>query len=114
VQDNLSTPNLSAFYENLPPAEAFALAQRFEFHYTPKCGSWLNLIEIEFSAVARQCLHRRIPNQGQLEREVLRCIQQRAEKKILIHWQFSLEKARGKLNSHYERARQARGERQET
>lgn len=114
VQDNLNTHNPSAFYENLPPAEAFALAQRFEFHYTPKGGSWLNMIEIEFSAVARQCLHRRIPNQEQLEREVLRCIQERAEKKILIHWQFSLEKARSKLNSHYERARQPREERQET
>jgi len=114
VQDNLSTHNLSAFYENLPPAEAFALAQRFDFYYTPKCGSWLNMIEIEFSAVARECLHRPIPTQEKLEREVLKCLQERADKKILIHWQFSLEKARGKLNSHYERARQPRDLRQGT
>jgi hypothetical protein len=114
VQDNLNTHHLSAFYENLPAAEAFALAQRFEFHYTPKCGSWLNLIEIEFSAVARQCLDRRIPTQEQLEQEVLKCIQERADKKILIHWQFSLEKARSKLNSHYERAREAKGEPEKT
>jgi hypothetical protein len=109
VQDNLSTHNLSAFYENLPPAEAFALAQRFEFYYTPKGGSWLNMIEIEFSAVARQCLNRRIPTQEQLEREVLQCLRERAEQKILIKWQFSLEKARSKLSRHYEQARQPRG-----
>jgi transposase len=114
VLDNLNTHNLSAFYENLPAAEAFALAQRFEFHYTPKCGSWLNMIEIEFSAVARQCLDRRIPTQEQLEREVLRCIQERDEKKILIHWQFSLEKARSKFHSHYERVRDPKGEREKT
>ena len=110
VQDNLSTHNLSAFYENLPAAAAFALAQRFEFHYTPKCGSWLNMIEIEFSAVARECLDRRIPTQEQLEREVLKCIQERADKQILIHWQFSLEKARDKLGSHYERVLTSKGE----
>jgi len=114
VQDNLNTHNLSAFYEHLPAAEAFALAQRFEFHYTPKCGSWLNLIEIEFSAIARQCLDRRIPTQEQLEQEVLQCIRQRAEKKILIRWQFSLDKARSKLGSHYERVRQSGCERKET
>jgi transposase len=113
ILDNLSTHNLSAFYEHLPAAEAFALAQRFEFHFTPKCGSWLNLIEVEFSAVARQCLSRRIPTQEQLAREVLKCIQERAEKKIPIGWQFSLEKARTKLNSHYERARQSNTDREE-
>jgi transposase len=114
VLDNLSTHHLSAFYENLPPAEAFALAQRFEFHFTPKCGSWLNLIEIEFSAIARQCLDRRIPTQDQLEGEVLKCLQERDQKKILIHWQFSLEKARSKLNSHYQRVRQSSPEGKET
>jgi hypothetical protein len=76
------------------------LAQRFEFYYTPKRGRWLNMIEIEFSAMARQCLYRRIPTQDQLSREVLQCILERAKTKILIHWQFSLEKARSTLNSH--------------
>ncbi len=90
------------------------MAQRFEFHYTPKCGSWLNMIEIEFSAVARDCLNRRIPTEEQLKQEVLKCIQQRADKKILIHWQFSLEKARTKLNSHYERVLQSNREGKET
>ena len=70
VQDNLNTHNTSAFYENLPADEAFALAERFEFYYTPKSASWLNMIEIEFSALARQCLNRCIPTITQLEREV--------------------------------------------
>ena len=57
MQDNLNTHNAGSFYENLPAEEAFELAQRFEFHYTPKSASWLNMIECEFSAVARQCLN---------------------------------------------------------
>lgn len=103
VQDNLNTHNASSFYENLPAAEAFALAARFEFHYTPKAASWLNMIEIEFSAVARQCLQRRIPTIEQLEKEVLALIKERGEKQIKINWQFSIEAARDKMNRHYER-----------
>ncbi|KKL09333.1 hypothetical protein LCGC14_2566920, partial [marine sediment metagenome] len=57
VQDNLNTHNASAFYQYLPAEEAFALAQKFEFVYTSKSASWLNMIEIEFSAIARQCLN---------------------------------------------------------
>jgi DDE superfamily endonuclease len=102
VQDNLNTHNASSFYENLPAAEAFALAQRFEFHYTPKSASWLNMIEIEFSAVVRECLKRRIPTLEQLEKEVLALVKERAKKKIKINWQFSLESARNKLNRHYQ------------
>jgi recombinational DNA repair ATPase RecF len=102
VQDNLNTHNASAFYENMPAAEAFALAERFEFHYTPKAASWLNMIECEFSAVARQCLNRRIPTIKQLEKEVLAIIKERHEKKIKINWQFSIESARDKLNRHYQ------------
>lgn len=103
VQDNLNTHNASSFYENLPAAEAFALAQRFEFNYTPKSASWLNIIEIEFSAVARQCLNRRIPAIEQLESEVLALIKERNDKQIKIEWQFSIESARNKLNRHYQR-----------
>ena len=101
VQDNLNTHNASSFYENLPAEEAFALAQRFEFYYTPKSASWLNMIEIEFSAVARQCLDRRIPTVERLEKEVLALIKERDEKKIKIKWQFSIGPARSKLNRHY-------------
>ena len=101
VQDNLNTHNTSAFYENLPADEAFALAERFEFCYTPKSASWLNMIEIEFSALARQCLDRRIPTMAQLEREVLALITERSSKEIKIKWQFSIQSARIKLNSSY-------------
>lgn len=103
VQDNLNTHNASSFYEHLPADEAFALAERFEFNYTPKSASWLNMIEIEFSALSRLCLDRRIPSIEQLEKEVLAIIKDRAEKKVKIHWQFSIENARTKLNKHYER-----------
>jgi len=101
VQDNLNTHDLSAFYENLPADQAFALADRFEFYFTPKSASWLNMIEIEFSVLARQCLNRRIPTMEQLEREVLAIVADRTAKKTKINWQFSLQSARSKLNSHY-------------
>lgn len=102
VQDNLNTHTTSAFYEHLPAADAFALAERFEFYYTPKSASWLNMIEIEFSALARDCLHRRIPTMEQLTQEVLALVDERQQKQIKIHWQFSLASARTKLNRHYE------------
>ncbi len=101
VQDNLNTHDISAFYENLPADEAKALADRFEFYFTPKAASWLNMIEIEFSALSRQCLDRRIPTMELLEREVLALVEERKEKGIKITWQFSLQAARSKLNLHY-------------
>jgi hypothetical protein len=101
VQDNLNTHDASAFYENLPADEAQALAERFEFYYTPKSASWLNMIEIEFSALARLCFDRRIPTQEQLAREILALVDQRKADKIKITWQFSVQSARSKLNSQY-------------
>ena len=101
VQDNLNTHEASAFYENLPADEAQALADRFEFYFTPKSASWLNMIEIEFSALARLCLDRRIPCQEQLEREILSLVAQRKADKIKITWQFCVQSARSKFNSHY-------------
>jgi len=101
VQDSLNTHDVSAFYENLPADEAQALANRFEFHFTPKSASWLNMIEIEFSALTRLCLDRRIPSQDLLEREVLSLVAQRKADKTKITWQFSVQAARSKLNSHY-------------
>ena len=101
VQDNLNTHDASAFYENLPANEAFALAERFEFHFTPKAASWLNMIEIEFSALARQCLDRRIPTLEQLEREILTLVDPRNAKQTKITWQFSIQTTRVKLNRHY-------------
>ncbi|MCB8977314.1 MAG: IS630 family transposase [Ardenticatenaceae bacterium] len=71
VLDNLNTHTTGAFYDHLPADEAWALAQRFVFYHTPKSASWLNMIEIEFSALARLCLDCRIPTMAKLEKEVL-------------------------------------------
>lgn len=101
VLDNLNTHDKSAFYEHLPADEARALAERFEFHFTPKSASWLNMIEIEFSALARQCLNRRIPTIEALTREVEALVAERNKKRIKIDWQFSIQAARKKLNRHY-------------
>lgn len=101
VLDNLNTHDKSAFYEHLPADEARALAERFEFHFTPKSASWLNMIEIEFSALARQCLNRRIPTIEELTREVEALVAERNKKRIKIDWQFSIQAARKKLNRHY-------------
>lgn len=101
VLDNLNTHNSGAFYAHLPADEAFALAQRFDFWFTPKSASWLNMIEIEFSALARLCLHRRIPTMEKLESEILALIDDRRQKQIKINWQFSIETCREKLNARY-------------
>jgi hypothetical protein len=114
VLDNLNTHNASSFYETFEAAEAFRLAQLFEFIHTPKKASWLNMIEIEFSAVSRLCLGRRIPSQTELEKEVLAIVKERTEKQIKIDWQFSIEKARKKLNRHYETVNSDNSKYQET
>jgi DDE superfamily endonuclease len=101
VVDNLNTHNPSAFYQHLPADKALALAERFNFVYTPKSASWLNMIEIEFSALARLCLNRRIPTLAFLRTEVLALIRERHDQRIRINWQFSIQSARQKLNSHY-------------
>lgn len=103
ILDNLNTHNASSFYETFEAAEAFRLSQRFEFVYTPKSASWLNMIEIEFSAISRLCLDRRIPSKELLEKEVLAIIKERTEKEIKINWQFSIETAREKLHRHYQK-----------
>ena len=70
VADNLNTHNISSLYEAFVPAEAFALAQRLDIHYTPKHGSWLNIAEIELSALGRQCLGNSIDNLEKLNSEL--------------------------------------------
>ena len=102
VQDNLNTHNASSFYENLLPAEAFSLAQRFEMHYTPKKGSWLNMAELELSALSRICLSRRIASIEELDRQVQALVKERNELRIKVEWQFSIAQARAKLSRHYE------------
>jgi len=103
VQDNLNTHNASSFYENLPAQEAFALAQRFEMHYTPKKASWLNMAELELSALARICLSRRIATMEELDREIQSLVKERNELKVKVEWQFSITTAREKLSRHYDK-----------
>lgn len=103
VQDNLNTHNASSFYENLPAAEAFELSQRFEMHYTPKKGSWLNMAELELSALARICISRRIPTTEKLDTEIQALVKERNELKVKVEWQFSITHAREKLCRHYDK-----------
>lgn len=103
LQDKLNTHNASSCYEQLPAEEAFALAERFEFIYTPTSASWLNMIECEFAVVSRQCLNRRIATIETLRSEVLALLEERERKEVTISWQFSIQAARSKLNTHYTR-----------
>ena len=105
VQDNLNTHNPSSFYEAFSAPKAFDLTQRFEMVYTPKKASWLNMAEIEFSAMSKQCLDRRIGDIKELTEQVLVWTKQREQKKIKINWQFTKEQARKKLKRHYNRVR---------
>ena len=114
VLDNLNTHNASAFYEHLPAAEAYALAQRFAFIYTPKAASWLNMIECEFAVITRLGLNRRISTIEFLRTEVLALLEERSRKQITIQWQFSVQAARTKLNTHYTRVHPENGKYKET
>ena len=101
VQDNLNTHTAGSFYEALPPEEAFELAKRFEYHYTPKKGSWLNMAEIELSALSKQCLDRRIANIQMLVGEVSAWEQERNAVGATVRWKFKKCNAREKLQRHY-------------
>jgi len=105
VQDNLNTHTYGAFYENFDAEKARSLKNRFEFHYTPKKASWLNMAEIDLSALSRQCLDRRIGDAEILEREAKAWERERNEKKIMIQWRFTTNDAREKLKRHYEAVR---------
>jgi hypothetical protein len=102
VMDNLNTHTLSSLYEAFPPDEAFRLSQRLEIHYTPKHGSWLNIAEIELSAMAVQCLgKRRIPDRVTLNRELTAWHTQRNKNQKGVDWQFTTIDARIKLKRLY-------------
>lgn len=101
IQDNLNTHNPGSFYAAFKPQEAFALAQRFEMHYTPPKASWLNMIEIELSILSKQCLDRRIGDMQTLKREVLAWVEERNAKRATVHWQFTKNKARDKFKRFY-------------
>jgi len=102
VQDNLNTHNPSSFYEVFDAPEAFALSQRFEMAYTPKKASWLNMAEIELSALSKQCLDRRIAQRRILTKEVIAWVAKRNRLQTKITWHFTKSKAREKLNRAYE------------
>ena len=102
VCDNLNTHDKSSFYEAFPPAEALRLSRRFEFHYTPKHGSWLDIAEIELSSLARQCLgKRRIESLEDLNSELAKWHCDRNSKQKGVDWQFTTDDARIKLKHLY-------------
>ena len=101
VCDNLSTHTPAALYETFEPAQARRLTERFEWHYTPKHGSWLNVAEMELSVLARQCLDRRIPDQSTLTQEVRAWEEQRNAAVVKVHWHFTTPDARIKLRRLY-------------
>ena len=101
VMDNLNTHGPASFYQSFEPEEARRLSKRFDFHYTPKHGSWLNMAETELSTLSRQCLDRRIPNQQELKQEVAAWEKERNKKYSTINWQFTTQKARIKLKRLY-------------
>lgn len=101
VCDQLNTHTVGSLYETFPPEEARGLAERMEIHYTPKHGSWLNMAEIEFSALSRQCLDRRLGDRSELAHQVAAWQQARNTAKVVIDWQFKTEDARIKLRRLY-------------
>lgn len=101
VQDNLNTHSPASFYETFPAQEAFALTQRFEMVYTPKKASWLNMAEIEFSALSKQCLDRRIPDIQKMIHEVTPWVKYRNQQQTTVQWQFTKTDARDKFQRFY-------------
>ena len=101
VMDNLNTHNISSLYEAFEPAKAFALAQRLEIHHTPKHGSWLNIAEIELSALTRECLDRRIDNLGALNTELAAWQGATNADQRQVNWQFTTNDARTRLRHLY-------------
>jgi hypothetical protein len=99
--DNLNTHSPASFYETFEPDEARRLINRFEFHYTPKHGSWLNMAEIELGILIRQCLTRRIADKATLEREVKAWQKDRNAKVVKVDWRFTTADARIKLKYLY-------------
>ena len=101
VQDNLNTHRPASLYEAFPAAQARRLVERFEWHYTPKHGSWLDMAESELAALSSQCLDRRIPDKQMLIREVAAWQTQRNKRHTKTDWQFTTADARIKLKRLY-------------
>lgn len=101
VMDNLNTHDKTSLYEAFEPEEAKRLADKLEIHYTPKHGSWLNMAEIEFSHLSRQCLDRRIESKEILQQEVTAWMDERNQQEASMQWRFTVEDARIKLKRLY-------------
>jgi hypothetical protein len=101
VEDNLNTHSPASLYEAFEPAEAKRIADRFEFHYTPKHGSWLNMAEIELGILGRQCLSQRIDNTAGLRRQASAWKTDRDAAGAKVNWRFTTEDARIRLKRLY-------------
>jgi hypothetical protein len=101
VMDNLNTHSTASLYEAFPPVEARRLVEKLEIHHTPKHGSWLDIAEIEFSVLARQCLHQRIGSLPQLKKALKNWENQRNAEPHSVSWRFTTEDARIKLRRLY-------------
>jgi hypothetical protein len=101
VMDNLNTHSLASLYATFEPETARRLCERFEIHYTPKHGSWLNMAEIEIGVMSRQCLDQRIPTMEKMNTEVQAWVAQRNNHKATVRWQFKTADARIKLKHLY-------------
>ena len=101
VQDNLNTHGKASLYEAFPPAEAKRLVERFEWNYTPKHGSWLNMAESELGVLASQCLDRRIPDKETLTKEIAAWQDERNTNHTKANWRFTTADARIKLKHLY-------------
>ncbi len=101
VLDQLNTHSPGSLYAAFPPAEAKRLADKLEIHQTPKHGSWLNMAELELSALQRQCLRQRLPDRDAMEREVAAWSDRRNARTKRIDWQFTIAGARTKLRRLY-------------
>ena len=101
VMDNLNIHSLASLYAAFEPEMALRIAQRFEIHYTPKHGSWLNMAELEIGVMSRQCLGQRIPTIEEMAHEVQTWVTERNNHKSSVHWQFTTADARIKLRHLY-------------
>ena len=101
VMDQLNTHTTGSLYETFAPQEARRLAEKLEIHYTPKHGSWLNMAEIELSALTRQCLDRRISDKKTMKKQVQAWAQRRNKAGATVDWRFTTEDARIRLKKLY-------------
>lgn len=101
VLDNLSTHTPAALYQRFPPTEARRLMQKLAFHYTPKHGSWLNMVEIEWSVLSRQCLDQRLPDRAAVHHAVSAWVERRNAYHASVDWRFTVQNARTKLADLY-------------